>query len=731
MRILSADSALHIDKDINATNQLPFGRMMPPDIKQMITEWERFFKDNGYQREIEEKANYYPEERCINVDYENIYDKNSELAGNLLDYPNNMIYSAEIAIKNLVPPDLNVDLHFRVKNLPIETARIDIRDLRSKNLAKLISLEGLARKVTEVRPRLKDAVFKCKRCGALMKIPQETIFFKEPLECSKEESGCGRTSASTEFKLLTEQSKFVDTQKIEIQESPEGLRGGAQPQRLVAYSEEDLTGILAPGDRVVLNGVLRSRQRGKYPVKSTIFDIFLDINSIELEEHEFEEVIITEEEEEEILKLSKDKGVYQKIISSIAPTIYGLDMEKEALVLQLFGGVSKKMPDETSIRGDIHIILVGDPGTAKSQLLRYISHMAPRGIYTSGKSASAAGLTAAAVRDEFGEGRWTLEAGALVLADKGIACIDELDKMSSQDRSSMHEAMEQQCISIAKAGITATLQSRCALLGAANPKYGRFDEYSPIPEQINITPALLSRFDVIFSITDKPDEKKDMELADHILSVHRAGEIKRSIESNEESKYSREEAEIALRNILPPIDAEFLRKFIAYAKRNIFPVMTNEAIDTLKNYYVNLRRQGNEEGEAVPITPRQLEAFVRLSEASAKVRLSQEVTEEDTERAIKIVEYYLRKVARDESGLFDIDRVATGTPHEARDRISIIREIILEFDTGSEEGVDKNEIIDEAMRKGIPGVKAEEALLKMKNAGEIFEPRHGKYRRPR
>lgn len=704
---------------------------MPPDITQMITQWEWFFKENGYQRKIETAANYFPEERCVYVDYEEIDNKNSELAKNLLDFPNNMIYSAEKAISNLAPPDVkDVELHFRVKNLPPELARFDIRNLRSKHLGKLISIEGLSRKVTEVRPRLSNAVFECKRCGAEIKVKQESIYFKEPLECSKEMGGCGRTSASTDFKLLIEKSKFVDTQKVEIQESPEGLRGGAQPQRLVAYVEDDLTGVISPGDRVVLNGILGSRQRGRYPVRSTIFDIFLNVNSIELEEHEFEEVIITEEEEKEILKLSKDRRLYEKIIFSIAPTIYGLETEKEALVLQLFGGVPKKMPDETIIRGDIHIILVGDPGTAKSQLLRYISHLAPRGIYTSGKSTSAAGLTAAAVRDEFGEGRWTLEAGALVLADKGIACIDELDKMSSQDRSSMHEAMEQQCISIAKAGITATLQSRCALLGAANPKYGRFDEYSPIPEQINISPALLSRFDVIFSITDKPDERRDMELAEHILSVHRAGEIKKNLAKDGESKYSKDDAEIALRSIVPPIETEFLRKYIAYAKRNIFPVMTNEAIENLKNYYVNLRKQG-EKGDAVPITPRQLEAFVRLAEASAKVRLSQEVSVEDTERAIKIVEYYLRKVARDESGLFDIDKIVTGIPHEMKDRIGIIKEIIMELSKNKEDGlVDIKEIIKEAEKKGISKVKTEQTIDKLLEiGGELTEPkRDGRYR---
>jgi len=224
-----------------------------------------------------------------------------------------------------------------------------------------------------------------------------------------------------------------------------------------------------------------------------------------------------------------------------------------------------------------------------------------------------------------GEGRWTLEAGALVLADKGIAAIDELDKMTTQDRSSMHEAMEQQTIHVAKAGLTATLQSRCSILAAANPKFGRFDEYESIPTQINLPVALLSRFDLIFSITDKPHEKRDEEMASYILRAHYAGEISQQRKNEKDSAFSPEDETEAHKVHEPPMDVEFLRKYVAHSKRSIFPVMTQEAQDAIMHYYVNLRKEGKEEregkgGGAVPITPRQLEAFVRLAEASARVR---------------------------------------------------------------------------------------------------------------
>ena len=318
---------------------------------------------------------------------------------------------------------------------------------------------------------------------------------------------------------------YLDTQKLEIQEAPEGLRGGEEPQRLTAYVEDDLTGHITPGNRVVMNGVLRSVQKGRPGAKSTLFDIFIDVNSVEREQVEFEEIEVTEDDARLIREAGSSPDIYRLITASIAPSLYGMHVEKEALALQLFSGVPKLLPDGRRIRGDIHLLMVGDPGTGKSELLAYMSRLSPRGIYATGKAATAAGLTAAAVRDEFGEGRWTLEAGALVLADLGLACIDEIEKMNPQDRSAIHEAMEQQRISVAKAGITAVLQSRCAVLAAANPKFGRFDEHKYISEQIDLPPALLSRFDIIFSMIDRPQAEKDRELAEHVLKGHQVGEI--------------------------------------------------------------------------------------------------------------------------------------------------------------------------------------------------------------
>jgi replicative DNA helicase Mcm len=333
--------------------------------------------------------------------------------------------------------------------------------------------------------------------------------------------------------------------------------------------------------------------------------------------------------------------------------------------------------------------------------------------------------TAAAVKDEFGEGRWTLEAGALVLADKGVAAVDELDKMTPQDRSSMHEAMEQQRISIAKAGITATLQSRCAVLGAANPKYGRFDTTQYLAQQINIPVALLSRFDLIFTITDTPDSEKDLLIAEHILRSHTIGGIDRHRKETGEEIEGEEELP---RYVEPYLDRELFRKYVAYAKR-IFPIITKEASTTLRDYYTSIRKQGEPEGSSVPITARQLEAFVRLSEASARVRLSDKVTEDDAQRAIRIVEYYLRKVAGEE-GRFDIDIIESGTSQSQRERIRTIRTIIKNLAEGGSP-VEHEDIIAEAEALGIERSKAESIIKRLHfEDGYIYEARLGskKYR---
>ncbi|MCA1819888.1 MAG: minichromosome maintenance protein MCM, partial [Halobacteriales archaeon] len=316
--------------------------------------------------------------------------------------------------------------------------------------------------------------------------------------------------------------------------------------------------------------------------------------------------------------------------------------------------------------------------------------------------------------------QWTLEAGALVLADRGICCIDELDKMEKNDQSSMHQAMEQQEISIAKAGISATLKSRCAVIGAANPKLGRFDEYSSLYEQINMPPALLSRFDLIFSILDKPGRDKDMQLATHILRTHQAGEVREHRHAHPGGAYSHEDEESLMKRVEPDIDPELLRKYVAFAKRSVFPVLTEEALARIQAYYVDLR--GASSDGSIPLTARNLEAFVRLAEASARIRLSQDATVDDADRAIRIVEQFLRGVGMDrETGKFDIDLVATGVSHSQHDRIRSLLDIVRSLAKESEKGYAReDEILQEASRQGITPELARKGLETMLRNSTLY-----------
>lgn len=685
-------------------------------------DWSRFLK-NRYKKQLHELNREYPYKRSLFIDYrelESFGRTGIRMADDLLEKPGTVIDDVKDAIRNhqLIkaregegPAEINI----RFINLP---RKIGIRHIRSDHINKFVSVEGILRKTTEVRPRIVQAVFRCPG-GHLTTREQGYGKFREPEGCATD--GC----TFKKLELVPKRSRFIDSQKLRIQESPEGLRGGEQPQTLDVDATDDLTGRVAPGDRVVLNGILRSIQRVSHGDKSTIFDIYLECNSIEIAEKEYEEVEIEEKDEEEIIRLSRDPNIYRKITHSIAPTIYGNEDVKEAIALQLFGGITKEMPDGSHLRGDIHVLLIGDPGIAKSQLLRYVVKLSPRAIYTSGQSSTSAGLTATAVKDEFGDGRWTLEAGALVLADMGIAAVDEMDKMHKEDRSALHEAMEQQSISVAKAGITATLKSRCALLGAANPKYGRFDDYAPIGDQINMPASLLSRFDLIFVMSDKPDHKRDAAIAEHILKAHNIGETiaqhSRQPIPGVDDEYIAEQ----LKPVTPDIEPMIFRKYVAYAKRTCFPRLSDDARNSLIDYYMKLRDLASESSKPVPVTARQLEALVRLAEASARIRLSNTIEPVDAERVVKIVDTCLRQVAYDaKSGSFDIDRVVTGFSKGKRDLIRMIKLAIRELadDNG------RAQIEDVITRLVQEGHSRDEIRLQIDmflRQGEAMEPKQG------
>ena len=1157
---------------------------------ELVDLFEQFFR-NYYDNEIKQLAQRYPnEQRSLHVDWQELYRFDPDLADDFLTKPEQLQQYAEEALRLYdLPIDVSLgQAHVRVRNLP-ETESPEIREIRAPDMNSLVQVHGIVRKATDVRPKIEEAAFECQLCGTLTRVPQSSGDFQEPHECQ----GCERQGP---FRVNFDQSEFVDSQKLRIQESPEGLRGGETPQSLDVHVEDDITGEVTPGDHVSATGVLRLEQQGDNQDKSPVFDFYMEGMSVEIDEEQFEDMDITEEDKAEIVRLSSSEDIYERMVASIAPSIYGYEQEKLSMILQLFSGVTKQLPDGSRIRGDLHMLLIGDPGTGKcvrgdtnitladgrdvpirdivesnledpkpiddgwydeidfevpslqddgsiapqratkvwkraapdrmyrirtssgrelevtpshplfvqnngqlesvvaddlteghfiaapravtgnsddtldidfresqarnavrldlpnewtpslarligyiiaegyveqrddktgfvsitnngravlddaataleelglntterapheskdayellcsagefvsflkalepcilqpsedqrvpdsiftasietkseflkafiegeghvsasqreitaasmsrrllenvrtlllsvgirsqlherhngsfrlrisgaefekyvseigfitqrkqqaaeqyaatarntnldivpdigselrqireslsltqadcgvprstyqhyergsrnpsreslqtvieafedalpaennhdeksvladggslqtsiaalerlahgdiyweriesidevkpdydwvydlevegthnyvsngvishnSQMLAYIENIAPRAVYTSGKGSSSAGLTAAAVRDDFGDGQqWTLEAGALVLADQGIAAIDELDKMRPEDRSAMHEALEQQKISVSKAGINATLKSRCSLLGAANPKYGRFDQYEPIGEQIDLEPALISRFDLIFTVTDQPDEEKDKNLAEHILTTNYAGELTTQQEEMTSLDVSDDEIEEMTEQVDPEIDAELLRKYIAYAKQNCHPRMTDEAQATIRDFYVDLRAKGTDEDAAVPVTARKLEALVRLAEASARVRLSDTVEQSDAEQSVEIVRSCLQDIGVDpETGEFDADIVEAGTSKSQRDRIKNLKTLISDIEEEYDDGAPVDIVLERAEEVGMEQSKAEHEIDKLKQKGEVYEP---------
>ncbi len=656
----------------------------------LIAKFEEFFA-TSFKDDVFDILEKYPDERSLNVDYNALEIFDPDLADLLIEKPEEVIQSAQIAIKNIDPLVQDADIHVRFENL---TNVIPLKILLSKYIGTFVAADGIVRKTDEIRPRIETGVFECRGCMRLHEVEQtssNTII--EPSLCSE----CGGRS----FRLLQEESKYIDTQTARMQEPLENLSGGTEPKQMLMVLEDDLVDKLNPGDKVRITGTLRTFREER----SGKFKNYIYVNHIEPLEQEFEELQLSEEDEEKILELSKDPHIYEKIIKSTAPSIRGYRDVKEAIALQLFGGAAKQLEDETRLRGDIHILIVGDPGIGKSQILKYVSKLAPRSIYTSGKGTTGAGLTAAAVRDELGG--WSLEAGALVLGDQGNVCVDELDKMRSEDRSALHEALEQQTVSIAKAGIMATLNSRCSVLAAANPKFGRFDRYKVLAEQIDLPSPILSRFDLIFVVEDKPSREGDSKLAEHILKIHQENTVDYEIEP------------------------ELLRKYIAYARKNVNPRLTDEANEVLREFYVNTRNSNPEEQAPVPITARQLEAIIRLAEASAKIKLKDLVEKEDAEKAVRLQMACLKEVGVDpETGEMDIEIMEGRTPKSDRDKIQRVTEEIALLEEEFAGNAPMNMLVSNMNEKyGVSEDKVESIVRNLRQKGVIYEPNPGYFRR--
>jgi replicative DNA helicase Mcm len=630
--------------------------------------------------------------KSITIDFSLLDKFNVELADFVFENPEEALDAMEEAVKQIDTGLGEAKLRIRFSNLP-SSKEIRIRNIRAEHIGKLIVVDGIVKRASEIRPEVSEAIFSCPECGARISVIQAEQNLRAPDRC---DCGCKRG-----FKLIDQ--RMYDARWITIEE-PFEITTGEQPSNMMVFLKEDLTtphmhNRTDPGNRIKVTGVLKQIPKRVKRSRSRQLEIFIDANHVEPIEVDWEELQITPEDEDRIIEFSKDPLIYDKMVSSVAPGIFGLNEIKEAIVLQMFSGEQHILKDKSRIRGNIHVLLVGDPSTAKSQLMKLTSTLIPRGKYASGTGVTGAGLTATVVRDEEFMGGWVLEAGALVMANKSVCAIDEFSHVTQSDMSKLQEAMSLETISIAKASIVATLPAQTAILAGANPKFGRFDPYIPIREQLEINDVLLSRFDLRFALRDVPNPEKDSKIAEHILKM-------RHFESDASE---------------PEIDPGFLRKYIAYTRANVHPVLTKDAGDMLKEFYLQMRSKSGEESP-VSITLRQYDALIRLAEASAKVRLSETVESEDAQRAVKLMSFSLRQFGFEpETGKIDIDRVEGQKMTSAqRSKTKIMIDIInaLEAEVGRD--IPKEEVLRRARQEGLGN--AEEMLNMMLREGMFYQP---------
>ncbi|XP_077126530.1 maternal DNA replication licensing factor mcm3 isoform X4 [Ranitomeya variabilis] len=564
------------------------------------------------------------------------------------------------------------------------------RTLVAGFLGNLVCVEGIVTKCSLVRPKVMRSVHYCPATKKTLERKYTDLttleaFPSTAIYPTKDEEN---NPLETEYGLST----YRDHQTLSIQEMPERAPAGQLPRSVDIIADDDLVDKCKPGDRVQIVGVYRCLPSKQGGFTSGTFRTILLANNVKPMSKEIAPTFSADD----VAKIKKfckvhSKDIFDQLSKSLAPSIHGHDYIKKAILCMLLGGNEKVLENGTRIRGDINVLLIGDPSVAKSQLLRYVLHTAPRAIPTTGRGSSGVGLTAAVTTDqETGERR--LEAGAMVLADRGVVCIDEFDKMSDMDRTAIHEVMEQGRVTIAKAGIQARLNARCSVLAAANPVYGRYDQYRTPMENIGLQDSLLSRFDLLFIVLDQMDADNDREIADHVLRIHRyrtpgeqdgyamplgcsveifATDDPNATDVTDQELQIYEKHDTLLhgprKNKSKIVSMEFIRKYIHVAKL-LKPVLTSEAADHISQEYAKLRSHdeiNNDRARTMPVTARALETMIRLATAHAKVRMSKTIDRQDAEMALELVQFaYFKKILPKEKKVEKDSNLSQETPSQ-------------------------------------------------------------------
>lgn len=640
------------------------------------------------------------------VDYIDFDTFKPDLAKLITNEPDEMFDAFNRAIFNVlyeIHPDYANETQNNIKvRIGNYTVQKSLREINAEVINKLVGVSGMVVRSSEVKPLAKKIGYRCLSCSEITEAQLRGLVLKKPLRCGK--------CSEKELEMDPDTSIFIDFQMVRLQELPEDLPAGHLPHYLEVTIIGDLVDQCRPGDRILLTGIVRIEQEQlSQQMKTSLFRLRMEGNNIEYlggrtadkDSRTIERLEISSEDEKHIFALARKNDAYDILISSYAPHVYGHEVIKEVILLLIVGSVTKRLEDGSARRGDINVLLVGDPGTAKSEMLKFAAKIAPRGLYTSGRGSTAAGLTAAVIRDK--SGIMMLEAGAVVLGDQGLVCIDEFDKIKPEDRSALHEVMEQQTCSVAKGGIVATLNARTSILSAANPLYGKYDPFKNITENVNLPIPLLTRFDIIYVIRDIPEKEKDHRIASHILELHR--------ESERTGQYL--------------IDIDLFSKYLAYSK-TMEPKLTVEAIDKIRDYYMKMR---NVESEGmITVTPRQLEGLVRLATARSKLLLKDYVDSEDAERAIYLIQTMLETAGVDvNTGRVDLG-VLHGKPQSEISKLKLFMEVFNGLSGQDKNDVEEKNFINELIQTGrFSEDDAKNFLNKAMQNGQIYERRSGFY----
>jgi len=678
-------------------------------VKEFLTQYKDSTGSFSYVEQIDQMMPKHA--KYIVVDFNDLVSV-PLIESKFVESPDEILHAFSRAIKEILQerfPEyarkIEHEIRARIANFPADRS---LRQINSEVITKMISVSGMVVRASEVKPLAKEVTYKCLDKHISVFTLLDGMSLNTSVKCQT--PNCKHTNLA----IIPEDSRFIDFQIVRLQELPEDLPPGQLPHYVNISMKQDLVDYARPGDRIVLTGIVRIEQErisGVTKSESALYRLRMDGNNIEFiggkgtkSSRRTEREEISPDEQKIINTLSKNPDIYDRLIASFAPHIRGHELFKEAILLLIVGSTQRALSDGSKVRGDINVFLVGDPGTAKSEMLKFCARIAPRGLYTSGRGSTAAGLTAAVVKDA--SGIFMLEAGAVVLGDQGLVCIDEFDKMRPEDRSALHEVMEQQSASIAKGGIVATLNARTSILAAANPMFGKYDIFKNIYENVNLPIPLLTRFDLVFIVRDIPSQEKDRNIAQHIISQHgSSGTDTTSL-----------------------IDIDILTKYLSYAKRGE-PALTKEAENLIMEFYLKMRNiSGDDKENMITITPRQLEGLIRLATARARLLLKNKVEGEDADRAIYLFNEMLKNSGTDvNTGKVDIG-VLQGRPKSEVSKLTMFMEILRSLEGEPKSSVPEQEFVDELAKSDkFSEEEAREYIRRMIRDASIYESKPGHY----